>query len=215
MRMVCIADTHGHHEEIMVPDGDLLIHAGDCTIYGHSGDLKDFLKWFASLPHCNKVLIAGNHDWIFEREPTRASEIIKRHAPNIIYLENTGCITDDGFKIWGSPVTPPFMNWAFNWEDDKRRGLWAGIPADDTDILVTHGPMFGGRDTAPYYQNATKRVGDKELFYRLGVIHTPYHICGHIHNAYGSVQIGSTIEINASICNEAYMPVNTPIVVDL
>jgi hypothetical protein len=33
MRIVCIADTQGHHRELVVPPGDLLIDAGDFTTY--------------------------------------------------------------------------------------------------------------------------------------------------------------------------------------
>jgi Icc-related predicted phosphoesterase len=41
------------------------------------------------------------------------------------------------------------------------------------------------------------------------------HVCGHIHVGHGKYQLGETMVVNASICNEAYDPVNPPIVVDL
>ena len=34
MRIVLLSDTHGYHDEIDVPPGDLLIHAGDFTRLG-------------------------------------------------------------------------------------------------------------------------------------------------------------------------------------
>jgi hypothetical protein len=34
IRVVCISDTHTKHEQITVPPGDVLIHAGDATIVG-------------------------------------------------------------------------------------------------------------------------------------------------------------------------------------
>lgn len=43
MRIVCISDTHNYHNEISIPDGDLLIHAGDATIQGTITDYIDNL----------------------------------------------------------------------------------------------------------------------------------------------------------------------------
>jgi len=31
MRIVALSDTHGKHERLQVPDGDLLLFAGDCS----------------------------------------------------------------------------------------------------------------------------------------------------------------------------------------
>ena len=33
VRIVCISDTHELHRELSLPDGDLLIHAGDITFF--------------------------------------------------------------------------------------------------------------------------------------------------------------------------------------
>lgn len=71
MRIVCISDTHSMHRQIQVPDGDLLIHAGDCLGVGTLDELEDLDRWFSELPHRNKILIAGNHDWCFQDEPMK------------------------------------------------------------------------------------------------------------------------------------------------
>ena len=33
MKIVCLFDTHELHRDVEVPDGDLLIHAGDITFF--------------------------------------------------------------------------------------------------------------------------------------------------------------------------------------
>ena len=33
LRIVCLSDTHGLHDRIEVPEGDLLLHTGD-RVYG-------------------------------------------------------------------------------------------------------------------------------------------------------------------------------------
>ena len=33
MKVVCISDTHGHHEKLDLPEGDLIIHSGDFSAH--------------------------------------------------------------------------------------------------------------------------------------------------------------------------------------
>lgn len=71
MRIVCISDTHNCNEQIAVPDGDILIHAGDSLTNGTVQEFESFIGWFSSLPHIHKLLIAGNHDWLFQLSHVR------------------------------------------------------------------------------------------------------------------------------------------------
>lgn len=97
--MVCISDTHELHRELVVPNGDLLIHAGDFTLFNHTSKIRDFNDWLGELPHRNKVIIPGNHDRAFAKEPRCRFEIT-----NAVLLINES-VTLCGLRIWGSPVT--------------------------------------------------------------------------------------------------------------
>lgn len=67
--VVCISDTHGRHGQIAhIPAGDVLIHAGDFSDTGHSKGIRDFVDWMDSLPHKQKIFIAGNHDTTLHTE---------------------------------------------------------------------------------------------------------------------------------------------------
>ncbi|MBV8136093.1 MAG: metallophosphoesterase, partial [Deltaproteobacteria bacterium] len=60
MRIVCISDTHGQHAKLSVPDGDVLIHAGDFMAFGdRPKEIVDFNQWLGKQPHRHKVVIAG------------------------------------------------------------------------------------------------------------------------------------------------------------
>jgi predicted phosphohydrolase len=72
IRLVFLSDTHAWHGRIVVPDGDVLVHCGDLTRQGSFEDVIEFSRFLAALPHAHKVVIAGNHDWAFERSPQRA-----------------------------------------------------------------------------------------------------------------------------------------------
>lgn len=76
MKVVCISDTHGLHDGVEVPEGDLLIHAGDITNVGKMELVRSFNDWLATLPHPHKIVIAGNHDFCFERTPEMAAALI-------------------------------------------------------------------------------------------------------------------------------------------
>lgn len=209
MEIVCISDTHGLHREVSVPDGDMLIHAGDCTHgFGDRLDLGDFNDWLGELPHRHKILIAGNHDWIFQRKPEEARKTIT----NAVYLQDEA-VELEGLKVYGSPWQPEFFDWAFNLpRGEALREVWAKIP-DDTQILVTHGPPKGIRDALP----DGAMVGCEELAARVRQLsQLRLHVFGHIHCAYGKAGVlGEREFVNAAICSEAYKPVHRPIVVEI
>ncbi|RYD83094.1 MAG: metallophosphoesterase [Sphingobacteriales bacterium] len=208
LRFVAISDTHGQHKDLTLPQGDVLLHAGDISSGGRKNEIVDFIKWFEATDYKYKVFIAGNHDFYFEEETKE--EIESLIPSDIIYLNDSITIID-GIKIWGSPITPWFYDWAFN----RHRGNaikkhWDIIPAD-TDILITHGPSFGILDTT----QDGKNVGCEELMNAINIIQPKIHLCGHIHEAYGKRQHNQTTFINASVLNINYRLVNKPIVFDL
>ncbi|MCC2645165.1 MAG: metallophosphoesterase [Burkholderiales bacterium] len=202
MNIVCISDTHDQHEKLndILPDGDMIIHAGDISLRGSLAEIQDFLKWFSNLPYRYKICIAGNHDFALEKKDS-----LVEIPQNVIYLNNQE-ITIEGITIWGSPVTLPFYNWAFMWPLEKRCQLYKEIP-NNCDIIISHGPVFGTLDKVKIGQN----VGCPLLKVRVEEIKPKLFICGHIHEAYGSVTKNSTTYINASIMNLRYEPINLPI----
>ncbi len=215
MKIVCLSDTHNCNDQITVPDGDVLIHAGDATVRGTESEVEDFLAWFSSLPHKHKVFVAGNHDWLFETNNRFARLLTANH--NIKYLEDS--FTDiEGLKIYGSPFQPRFFDWAFN----LNRGAelaekWKLIP-DDIDILITHGPPNGILDEVPrkYW---IENTGCEELRKRVEEIAVQrklkLHVFGHIHCGYGQTEKFGVKFVNASNCDESYEPTQPPIVIDL
>lgn len=208
MKFIAISDTHNKHAELKLPSGDALIHAGDMSMGGNEYEILAFLDWIVIQNFQYKILIAGNHDFFFERE---SNELIQSIIPKgVIYLNDSG-IEIGGLKIWGSPITPWFFNWAFN----RHRGEpinrhWDLIP-DDTDILVTHGPVFRILDKTMRGEH----VGCKDLDEKVLQVKPKVHICGHIHEAYGTLDKAETKFINAGVVNERYIVRNKPVEFEL
>lgn len=197
LKIVAISDTHGQHRSLKLSKGDIIIHAGDVSRSGRPEQIQDFLDWFADLKFRYKVFIAGNHDFFFEKAHT---DVIDKMIPEgIIYL-NDSSVEIEGIKIWGSPITPWFNDWAFNRDRGSEiKKHWDLIP-DDTDILITHGPPFGILDETVY----GKRTGCEELLLRVYHVKPKYHIFGHIHEDYGNFTKGETTFINASVLDDWY-----------
>jgi len=61
-RFVCVSDTHARHDRMIMPEGDVLLHAGDFSSIGLMNDITRFSEWLRDLPYQHKVVIAGNHD---------------------------------------------------------------------------------------------------------------------------------------------------------
>jgi len=207
LRVVCMSDTHTKHDRVKVPEGDILIHAGDFTNRGSISDIQRFSEFIGRQPHKYKIVIAGNHDRSFESAPLDAQKELK----NCIYLQDSG-IEIEGIKIWGSPWQPEFCNWAFNLDRGKPlKEKWDLIP-NDTDILITHGPPYGYGDET----TNKEKVGCDELLHAIKKrIHPKAHVCGHIHEAYGVEYDEDTTYINASICTFSYRATNPCIVFDI
>ena len=203
------SDTHTHRG-FSLPDGDVLIHAGDATSNGTLPEVSQFLAWFSAQPHRHKIFIAGNHDWLFARASDLASMVLVEH-PDVVYLQDSG-VEIDGVRFWGSPWQPAFRDWAFNLPRNGPQllAIWNKIPMG-TDVLITHGPPYGVLDQV----QGGEHLGCEALKLRHAEVKPRVHVFGHIHDGYGVAFAGSRVLVNASICDEKYRASNRPIMVDL
>jgi Icc-related predicted phosphoesterase len=205
VRLVCLSDTHERHHELVVPDGDVLVHAGDFTGHGRPAKVEAFGRYLATLPHRHKVVVAGNHDFLFQRDPARARALLG----DVHYLEDSG-VTVAGLSFWGSPWQPWFHDWAFNLpRGEALAERWRQVPTG-VQVLVTHGPPLGVLDRT----SRGETVGCEALTAALDRIRPGLHVFGHIHESYGVVQEEERLSVNACTCDLRYRPVNPPVVVD-
>lgn len=190
LRLILTSDTHEWHRGLLVPDGEILIHAGDFTMFSRSMTaVADFNAWLGELPHPRKILVPGNHEFFLEADPSKRSML-----SNATVLINEG-IEIEGLRIWGSPVTPLYGGaFGLSLAEDRRR-LYAQLPGN-IDVLVTHGPPFGILDSPPA---AEFHSGCPELLKAVKRVRPKLHVFGHVHGAYGIFQTDHTTFANAAL----------------
>ena len=205
MKIICISDTHMRHEGLIIPEGDMIIHAGDFTEEGWKSEANRFIEWFAGLKIKYKILIQGNHEVHISKKADQKEWFkLKISETNINYLENSS-INIEGINIYGSPYTLEFFPeyWAWQLRKDLAKDCWDLIP-DDTDILVTHSP--------PRYI-LDRGFGCKDLHTKVFHIRPKYHIFGHAHVG-GQYEAEGIKFINAAMCGDRNKLVNQPIIFD-
>jgi Icc-related predicted phosphoesterase len=214
MRIVAISDTHEDHRRLIIPECDLLIHAGDLTYQGSTVVLRDFNEWVrllklkGTIKEC--IAIAGNHDLTLADRQRRKQA--SRAFTDFIYLKDES-VEYGGLKFWGHPWTPTFGNWGFMHAPGPMADIVRRIPKD-IDVLVSHGPPQGVLD----YVDRDENVGCK--FLRKYVDEQKHklklHVFGHIHEQYGiqSFDRQETLFVNASSLDDRYELVHWPIVLE-
>lgn len=241
MRIVAISDQHGELPDI--PPCDLLLVAGDnCLDYpkGHRDRIgsgpqtsrqlswfyTEWMPWRMRQPAKLCYLTWGNHDYCGELLHANGSyNDLSREIPRssdgytTIAVKDGECIYD-GLRIWLTPWSSQFKDWAFMADEERLVERYAAIP-EGIDILVSHQPPKGYGDMMVYDLNTGwESLGSVALLDAVQRVKPRVLICGHIHSGYGHVTMplgdGKVCEVyNVALLNERYEMVHEPTVIDL
>ncbi|KAF4307173.1 Metallo-dependent phosphatase [Botryosphaeria dothidea] len=202
VRVVCMSDTHTLTHDI--PDGDILIHAGDLGNAGTVSELQAQIDWLDSLPHPHKIVVAGNHDTYLDprsrrtlAEPDRNREL---HWKSIHYLQHNSLLvrvpnsqrdprtarpsSPRALRIYGAPQIPACGGPEFAFQYPRGRDAWTDTIPRDIDILVTHTPPKYHRDLP-----LPDGMGCEHLMREVWRIRPLLHVFGHVH-------VGAGKEVN-------------------
>ena len=213
IRVVAISDTHTMHNNLELPEGDILIFTGDSVANFDFDSPLDYQFYnFAeflynkSFDYKHIVWIAGNHDTFLDSkyyDDSYAKKLMKMLPSNVHYLENKE-INILGLKIYGTPYMPSrietknkdYLSNAFERYENERVKIFENIP-ENLDILLTHCPIDG--------LHKDIFSGDHLLRKRLEQMENPpkIHCFGHSHNTFGvyernHVKDKSTLHINSA-----------------
>ncbi|KAK4570171.1 hypothetical protein LTR86_002251 [Recurvomyces mirabilis] len=182
IRIVCMSDTHTL-QAAHVPDGDLLIHAGDMGNEGTPAELQAQIDWIDQLPHKYKVVIAGNHDtYLDPRSRKTLSQQDQQDTINwrsLRYLQHSSVTLHFGggrrqLRLYGAPQIPACGGSNFAFQYPRGHDAWSETIPDDTDVLITHTP-------AKYHLDLPAALGCEHLLREVRRVRPALHIFGHVH----------------------------------
>lgn len=197
MKIAAFSDCHWLYEDIKkFPKADICIFAGDWS--GNGAFIYEtvrFINWFSKLPYLYKIAIPGNHDFYCQNNINLCKQLFEVNGINLLIDEE---IEVNGLKIYGTPWSPFFNNWAFMLNEEELKKKFKHIPLN-LDILITHTPPKGILDN---------NLGSNALLDEILIKKPKVSIFGHIHNSFGTFKNKNTKFYNVSICNDEYKIIN-------
>lgn len=127
----------------------------------------------------------------------------------------------EGLRVWLSPWSNRFMDWAFMHSNATLEKIYSVIP-EGIDILVSHQPPKWCRDS---FRVGGDRLGSEALEAAIRRVRPRAVVCGHIHGGHGVGRMllqsqesidaglidgGYTMVYNVAVVNEAYDLVHRP-----
>lgn len=184
IRVVCISDTHNHQPQDL-PEGDLLIHAGDLTNDGTVAEIQAQIDWLKSLSYPEKVVIAGNHDSFFDPASRRPEDHDQElDWGKIHYLEHSAVtltFPDQGYRelyVYGAPEIPRCGPSSFAFQYSREQDMWTNTIPLETEVLVTHAPP-------KYHLDLPVALGCIFLLKEIWRVRPILHVFGHVHAGHG------------------------------
>lgn len=232
IRLVVTSDTHRKVDPTTIPDGDVFLHVGDLMTTGYPHEFLEQVEWLAALPHKIKLFVPGNHDFHFMVYPGPALQDMRRAG--VIVLGLPGNIDfetftlPNGMKVLGLPYVESLPRWAYSLENPEfnehmKRTLHTNM---NVDIIASHSPPHGVLDTmmngkhrgVKEYSNHfdfVHRFQDNGNFGWATIKQPKYWFCGHVHEAYGEVDLIGTKFYNVAMSDRFGNHANPPVVLDI
>jgi Icc-related predicted phosphoesterase len=193
MKLVLISDTHGC--QVGLPEGDVLIHAGDAFCGDDAASLRSDLRNFGALPHKTKLWVLGNHDLVLthllKTQPETAWSLLKSAGIQLLIDDS---VEIDGLRFCG-------VGWGTN------------VPIPTSDVVISHCPAKGMLDQR--HPPESDHLGSLFLTKQIEAVKPRVFVCGHIHGGYGRAEHHGTTFVNCSQANEAHQTLNRPLVLEI
>lgn len=215
IKICAFSDMHGNLDFEIKPV-DVVLIAGDVIpLYiQHSNEdsimwlIEDFIPWCNKLPCEHVFLVAGNHDFIFERKPNVIKELFDKED-KITYL-NCGFAEYKGVTIYGTPLCHIFGGWAFMIPDDDQRRIYEedASSGKEIDILLSHDAPYGVSDVllqknCPWANG--EHIGSKPLAEFIEKAKPTICLHGHLHSTNHKKELlGWSRVYNVSLLDENY-----------
>ena len=211
MRIVAFSDCWSKFPEC-VPQGNVLVCAGNFTQFGDAKEIHAFYRWFENLPHKHKLMVYGGQEVttdirffkknVFRKYSIPLDDVMTHPPPPSIKLLHGGDpVTIDGVTFWGHPGLGPecagnFYNAHHLETDEEYREAFSPCPPL-VDVLITNQGPWGRMDHT--YCSSDKHSGSKLLKHLVDYEIRPLvHIFGFSRGAAGMRERGARRSYNVA-----------------
>lgn len=237
MRIVALSDQHGTLPDI--PPCDLVIVGGDICPDGVGRRLaqeapaeqagwfnRTIRPWLAAAPAAHRVMTWGNHDWcgqvcdFSDDAPGRARDgalqiVVDAETRVAARADPPGATETPFCRVWATPWSNQFMDWAFMKTPGELAAVYAAIPSG-VDIIVSHQPPFGyGDQLTGDGSEPRPHLGSRELLDAIERVRPRLVICGHIHGGHGRHEHRGIPIYNVAVLDDHYRPAHDPTIIEL
>ena len=229
MRIVALSDQHGCTPDI--EPCDLLLIAGDIcpdrirdavAMFQPEAQAAWFDRmirpWVASSPATHRVATWGNHDFCgqacdfsSDAPAHAASTTLQIAVDDLVHIPTAG---DGTLRVWATPWSIAFGDWAFMKTPEELAATYAHIP-EGTDVVMSHQPPYGYGDLVTELSGERVHVGSHELLAAIERVKPRLVVCGHIHGGHGRYEHLGIPIYNVSVVDERYRNVHAPTVIEL
>lgn len=243
LKITAISDIHG--DLPIIDPCDVLCICGDIVPLEIQRNYTKSVAWLAGRfvnwcenIECEKVIIiAGNHDFVFQMmyndymencgtprwsnhklQYEDFTELVMSNLDfpeKIVYLQDTS-YEYNGVTFYGTPHIPVLSNWAFYKSSEGLKESFAEIP-DKVDILLTHSPGKFVNDTGVSLQHSNRpEYGSIELTEAIQNKLIRYWFVGHIHSGNHHLENYNGIQVaNVSMKDENYRITYEPLTIEI
>ena len=227
MKVLAMSDMHG---KLPAPEDlepvDLIAIAGDISPISIEKNVpamiewlvNDFIPWVNNLAASNVILVAGNHDFIFQNPKYRNDAIwtVEHGTLKCKYLQDE-FVEIDGNIIYGSPWVVSPKGFAF--VDPKLNEIKKTMP-ERADLVILHQPLQScenGTVLDPYEFSHPSYGSD--LLDEIVAERGPKHIVtGHVHTGNHEMSSiptakGTCLLWNVSLLDESYHLAYEPLII--
>jgi len=219
LRIVHSSDTHNQllrgKGRAFLPEGDILVHSGNFSIFGTEAEFQQFDEWLESVqdlyrfrvvvPGAKDVKVAGA-DWAkIKRQLPHATHVLCHEQAEIL-----------GVKFYGVP-----WHWGFQSNGTLRSGAPSStsfradeIPSN-IHVLVTHAAAYGRLDciSIPDFstgrENRREHWGIRAISDAIARTMPLVHLHGHVHEQRGFVLQLGNFPLSVNSCQSTHDKVNS------
>mmetsp|Transcript_56589 Transcript_56589/g.132829 ORF Transcript_56589/g.132829 Transcript_56589/m.132829 type:complete len:342 (-) Transcript_56589:80-1105(-) len=188
VRMIIVSDTHGLHDTLKMPAGDVLIHCGDLAARGNVEHVRSCIRWFNALPYKEILVVDGNHDCSIPSKmvPGQAVLDIQAEFERLADHSKVKLLQDDAVLCQEGRLCIFGASWRSCEAKDFERVYQTQYPVDV--MVAHHHPRLPTKDFPSDLEPGAWQ-GSEELTKAVLKARIPLCCFGHIHWGRGCVPL--------------------------